>query len=258
MRKKGYEVPKCTKGASKESYEWLRENSVSPLSNVVRILRWLVDPVFQFIRLGNERLKEAIQVFLGELCSYSTLNFIEMYKNTPPLFDAPPGDLATFYMDVPTSFDARIELLNFQFHGIHEEVLDFVNNLYSLLERTDPKKKMHRNWGTVVRRILVCNEPNCESCAFDTVKKSFGGDVDTVAVKYPADQNISRTPVLVLSDNEVFPSDDALNHHMWCYKWRACPPMKKCDKKIHGMALVLLFDTFVLEEAYVSTRHLDQ
>lgn len=36
-----------------------------------------------------------------------------MYQNTQPLFDAPHGDLATFYMDVSASFDAMMELLNF-------------------------------------------------------------------------------------------------------------------------------------------------
>ncbi|KAH8008783.1 hypothetical protein HPB51_004173 [Rhipicephalus microplus] len=164
------------------------------------------------------------------MCSYSTLDFIEMYKNTQPLFDAPHGNLATFYMDVPASFDAMMELLNFQFHGIHEEVSAFVNNLYSLVEKAIPKKNC----------MEIVSPPN------------------SVAVKYTADQTISRTPVIVLSNNEVFPDDEAFNHRMWRYKWRACPPLKKYDKKIHPMALVLLFDTFVMEETYVGMRQLDQ
>ncbi|KAH8036252.1 hypothetical protein HPB51_021496 [Rhipicephalus microplus] len=254
--RKGTKCRKRAKGASEESiYDWLRENPVSPLSNIVHTPKWLADPVFQFIRLDDKRLQRAIQVFNDEMCSYSTLDFIEMYKNTQPLFDAPHGDLATFYMNVPASFDAVMELLNFQFHSIHEEVSAFVNNFticnfnrYTSFPLQD----------TVGRRILVWNEPNCESSAFDTVKKIFGGDVDSVAVKYTADQTISRTPVIVLSNNEVFPDDDALNHRVWRYKWRACPPLKKYNKKIHPMALVLLFDTFVMEETYVGTRQLDQ
>ncbi|KAH7934583.1 hypothetical protein HPB51_029050 [Rhipicephalus microplus] len=180
-----------------------------------------------------------------------------------------------------------------KFHGIHEEVSAFVNNLYSLVEKAIPKKycmetvsapsadknfffdpvlSFYINRGTIHNfnnytsfplqdtvgpRILVWNEPNCESSAFDTIKKIFGGDVDSVAVKYTADQTISRTPVIVLSNNEVFPDDEAFNHRMWRYKCRACPPLKKY-KKIHGRALVLLFDTFVMEETYVGTCQLDQ
>nr|XP_037285894.1 uncharacterized protein LOC119178756 [Rhipicephalus microplus] len=196
------------------------------------------------------------------MCSYSTLNFVEMYKNTQPLLDAPHGDLATFYMDVPASFDAMMERLKFQFHEVHEEVSAFVNNLYSLVEKAvtkkncmeivsppsagknffDPVLSFYINRGTirnfncytsfplqdtVGRRILVRNEANCESSAFDTVKKTFGGDVNLVAVKYTANQTISKTPIIVLSNNEVFPDDEAFNHHMWCYKWRACPPLRK-------------------------------
>ncbi|KAH8025299.1 hypothetical protein HPB51_006036 [Rhipicephalus microplus] len=203
--RKGTKCRKRAKGASEESiYDWLRENPVSPLSNIVRTPKELADPVFRFIRLDDKRLQRAIQVFIDEMCSYSTLDFIEMYKNTQPLFDAPHGDLATVYMDVPASFDAMMELLNFQFHGIHEEVSAFVNNLYSL--------------NTVGRRILVWNELNCESSAFETVKKIFGGDADSVVDKHAADQTISRTPVIVLSNKQVFPDEDAFNHRVWRYK----------------------------------------
>lgn len=85
-------------------------------------------------------------MFNDEICSYSTLDFIEMYKNTQPLFNAPHGDLATFYMDVPASFDAMMELLSFQFHGIHEEVSAFVINLYSLVKKAIPPPKKKIAW----------------------------------------------------------------------------------------------------------------
>ncbi|KAH7964503.1 hypothetical protein HPB51_027257 [Rhipicephalus microplus] len=104
---------------------------------MVRTPKWLADPVFRFIRLDDKRLQRAIQRFNDDMCSYSTLDFIEMYKNTQPLFDAPHGDLATFYMDLPALFDAMMEHLNFQFHGIHEE-LSAVNNLYSLVKKAVP------------------------------------------------------------------------------------------------------------------------
>lgn len=107
---------------------------------------------------------------------------------------------------------------------------------------------------TVGRRILVWNEPNCESSAFDTVKKIFGGDVDSVAVKYSPDQTITRTPVIVLSNNEVFPLDEAFNHRMWRYRWNACPQFKRFDKKIHPMAIVWLFDKYVVDPVYLGTR----
>lgn len=124
-------------------------------------------------------------------------------------------------MTVEDSFAAMLELLDFQFDSNRQEVSDFVNNLYCLVEKLIPKKNCMeivsppgagknfffdavlsfyinrgtvRNFNrfssfplqdTVGRRILVWNEPNCESSA-----------LDSVAVKYSADQTITRTPSL--------------------------------------------------------------
>lgn len=56
-----------------------------------------------------------------------------MYRNTSPLFDAPNGDVAAYYMGVPESFAAMKELLVFQFNNDHEEIHNYVNNLYALV-----------------------------------------------------------------------------------------------------------------------------
>lgn len=78
--------------------------------------------------------------------------------------------------------------------------------------------------------------------------------MDTVAVKYSQDQCISRTPVIVLSSNEVFPTDDAFNHRMFRYRWKACPRLKHYDKKIHPLALIDLFDKYVTDVEYIWHR----
>lgn len=260
------------------------------MTSIVRTPKWLASPSLRFIRLDDKRLQRAIQVFNDEMCTYTTLDFIELYQNTNPLFDAPNGDLHGFYMTVEESFAAMLELLDFQFGNEQDEVSNFVNNLYNLIEKLVPKKNclevvsppsagknfffdpflsFYINRGTirnfnrfsnfplqdtVGRRILVWNEPNCESSAFDTVKKIFGGDVDSVAVKYSPDQTITRTPVIVLSNNEVFPMDEAFNHRMWRYRWNACPQLKRFEKKIHPMAIVWLFDKYVVDPVYLGTR----
>ncbi|XP_049273758.1 uncharacterized protein LOC125759329 [Rhipicephalus sanguineus] len=282
---------KCVKRTQEESiYDWLRENPASPLTSIVRTPKWLSDPEMRFIRLEDKHLQRAIQVFNDELCTYTTLDFVELYKNTQPLFDAPHGDLNSFYMNVEDSYKAVLELLNFQFDENHNEIAEFVNNLYMLVEKMVPKKNcievvspptagknfffdavlsFYINRGTirkfnrfsnfplqdtVGRRILLWNEPNCESAAFDTVKKISDGDVDSVAVKYSPDQTITRTPVIVLSNNEVFPNDEAFNHRMWRYKWKACPMLKRHDKKVHPMSLIHLYENFLIDADYTLAR----
>lgn len=61
-------------------YDYLRENPVSLLTSIVRTTKWLTDPNFRFIRLDDKHLQRAIQVFNDEMCSYTTLDFIDMYN----------------------------------------------------------------------------------------------------------------------------------------------------------------------------------
>ncbi|CAN7937782.1 unnamed protein product [Ixodes hexagonus] len=192
-------------------------------------------------------------------------------------------------MDVSSSYEAMVFLLEYQL-GDHVPV--FVQDLYNLLERRIPRKNsmevvlppsagknfffdavmsFYINRGTihnfnrysnfplqdaVGKRLLIWNEPNCESAAYETIKKIFGGDVDNVAVKYSPDMIVTRTPVIVLSNNETFPRDEAFNHRMFRYKWRSCPPLKRYDKEINPLALITLFDMYLDDQEYKLQRNL--
>lgn len=63
----------------------------------------------------------------------------------------------------------------------------------------------------VNRRILVWNEPMCESSEFEDVKLLFGGDTMKVKVNYLGDAVVDRTPVIVLTNSDVFPRDSTLS-----------------------------------------------
>lgn len=71
------------------------------------------------------------------------LDFIEIYQNNQPLFDAPHGGLSSFYITAEDSYKAVIELLNFQFDENQNEISEFVNNLCMLVENVVPQKKLH-------------------------------------------------------------------------------------------------------------------
>lgn len=188
------------------------------------------------------------------------------------------------------SLQAVLGLLHYQFDGDADQVRDFINNLYNLLERWVPKKNCMeivsppsagknlffdrvvsfmlnrgtiRNFNRYVRfplqsctgrRVLVWNKPNCESTAFDTIKKIFGSNPDMVAVKYSSDLPVFRTPVIVLSNNDVFPHNEAFNHRMYRYTWKTCPALKMYEKKVYPLVRIDLFDAFVSDEEYVVQR----
>ncbi|CAN8006938.1 unnamed protein product [Ixodes hexagonus] len=118
-------------------YDILCQNPVSPLTNVTRTPMWLERSDLRFIRLDDRRLQRAIQVFNEQMCNWTTLNFITLYEQTNPLFDAPHGNLAQYYVDVEQSYMAMVGLLEYQFGSA---VPEFVHALYDLLERRIPKK----------------------------------------------------------------------------------------------------------------------
>ncbi|XP_042143357.1 uncharacterized protein LOC121833794 [Ixodes scapularis] len=275
---------------TKESlYRVIVQNPVSPLNSIIRTPVWLDSPDLRFIRLDDKRLQRAIQVFNEQLCNWTTLDYIQLYSTTNPLFDAPHGNISAYYIDVSTSYgEAMVRLLEYQ---LGEGVPEFVHDLYNLLELRVPKKNCMEvvsppsagknfffdarqllfNRGTihnfnrysnfplqdaVGKRWLIWNEPNGESAAYETIKKLFGDDVDNVAVKYSPDMIVTRTPVIVLSNNETFPRDEAFNHRMLRYKWRSCPALKQYDKKILPLALILLFDNYLNDQEYKLQRNL--
>lgn len=56
------------------------------------------------------------------------------------------------------------------------------------------------------RRVLIWNEPSIMNSAFDTVKMICAGDPLSVAVKYQGNEIINRTPLIFLSNKQIFPS----------------------------------------------------
>lgn len=90
------------------------------------------------------------------------------------------------------------------------------------------------------RRILIWNEPNCESAAYDTIKMLFAGDPCAAKVKYKSDVTIYKTPIIVLSNKTAFPRSQAFTDRMLCYRWRSCPKLKEYKLYPHPMCWPLL------------------
>ncbi|KAF5293721.1 hypothetical protein FQA39_LY03206 [Lamprigera yunnana] len=106
----------------------------------------------------------------------------------------------------------------------------------------------------VNRSILMWNEPSCEPASFETLKMLFGGDSCNVKVKYESDTIISRTPIIILANNDPFPRDEAFRSRMIYYKWCACPMLKDYKKQILPLAyyyLLEMYDIFNSVEAYM-------
>lgn len=93
------------------------------------------------------------------------------------------------------------------------------------------------------KRLIVWNEPNYESGVVDTLKMMFAGDNCPVRVKYSMDANVTRTPVIVLTNTHVsFMSDTAFRDRIITFNWQPAPFLKEIEYKPYPMAFFdLLF-----------------
>lgn len=182
------------------------------------------------------------------------------------------------YFTSRESFEIIKELLSFQCSDVYQ----FVKDLYNWLERKTNKKNCFSivsppnagknyffdavihlmcNNGQIAnfnkhisfplmdcvnRRILVWNEPHCETSAYEDIKLLFGGDSMKVRVKYKDDACVERTPVLLLANYELFPKDEAFNTRMFRYYWKPFPLLKKYKKYLNPFAIIKLFQHFHL------------
>ena len=181
-----------------------------------------------------------MEVIANELCTYSTRQFIEMFKKegTIPLFGAPRGQIEGHFLPDDVSVEIVSRLLEFQTGG---KVVEFLNLMVDAMDKRERKKntvfcygpkKCRKNFffehfmmnfyinrgqmknmqknqnfpfeDCVDRRIIMWNEPQSSesSTAIETLKMLFGGDDLTVQKKNIPDVCIKRTPVVVLTNNE--------------------------------------------------------
>lgn len=199
------------------------------------------------------------------------------------IFNAPLGSINSYYYSVEESVQVLSKLLMYQFNNKQYEVSLFLNTMLDVLNRRIPKKNtifvlspanagknyffdciLHLmiNYGQmgnfnryqqfplmdcVDRRVIMWNEPCMEPSAVETLKLILGGDTVSAKVKYMPDAIITRTPVIVLSNNDVFPDDLAFRSRMITYKWRTANWLREYNKKPHPMCIFDLFNLYNVE-----------
>lgn len=97
----------------------------------------------------------------------------------------------------------------------------------------------------VDRRIILWNEPVMEACASETLKCIFGGDTCNAKVKYQGDAVIMRTPVIILSNNDVFPKNEAFRSRMFQFNWRPAIFLKDIKYKPNPLCIYFLYEKYM-------------
>lgn len=92
----------------------------------------------------------------------------------------------------------------------------------------------------------------------DTLKMLLGGDTFNAKVKYENDAVVQRTPVIVLSNNDIFPKDSAFTSIMLIYEWKTAPLLREYKRKPHPIGIYALLEKYnIFEEVHQIEEHSD-
>ena len=257
----------------------IRSLGCIPVQNCVLTKLWKFDSDVRFVTEEDKMFRKAVS-YVGSLINYkSTLELDEYHKSTKNIFRNYMGD-PNYYYSVTDSINVIRDFLNFQFNEDREHISKFLQDCINILDKKLPKMNcleiisppssgknfffdflagFYLNVGTignfnrfsnfpfqdcVNRRLLIWNEPNVESSAFDTCKMLFGGDPLPAKIKFCGDATIPRTPVIVLSNKTVFPNDQAFIDRMIKYKWKPASILKGYSRYPNPLAWPLLLTEF--------------
>lgn len=271
------------RGKGDKIIQFIQERPTAPVLNLFGTSLWLKSK-WKFMDLNSVLIRNCVRIvnnFYNEL-SVGDL-YRHFGNNVDPafyIFNAPLGSVDSYYYSIQESVDVLNRLLLFQFCNRQYEVSLFLNTLLDVLNRRIPKKNtifvlsppnsgknfffdavLHLliNYGQmgnfnryqqfplmdcVDRRVIMWNEPVLEATAVETLKMILGGDTVNAKVKYMPDAIVTRTPVIVLSNNDVFPNDLAFRSRMISYKWKSADFLKGYNKKPHPMSIFSLFDLY--------------
>lgn len=257
----------------------------TPIKNISDIMEWLDDPILRSVRNDHQTFKNCIDNWSKKICHWSLKEFKEYYSDAivKPKFGAGYGSFDSIYYNVEDSFEIMEKILDYQFNGDENLILNFVTTLYNILERSVPKLNtilvhsppsagknfffdcvldymlVKGNLGNpnknnlfaymecVGKRVLLWNEPNYEKSEIENLKMLLGGDVFSVRVKNKEDAAVCRTPVIILTNNVIsVMNDNAFKDRIAQYKWRSMFALKEYNKKPHPMVVEELFKKYIV------------
>lgn len=227
---------------------------------------------------NDKMIAAAFLMFGKKLIDYKLRDFEDLLdrEDFKPIFNPDMN-----YGSLQESVDVLAELLNFQFDENEEDICHFLTSLVDIIDKRLMKTNalcilsppnggknfffdmiyaLLMNKGQLSqankhnvfafqdapgRRIIEWNEPNYESCLTDTLKLMMAGDAWKARVKHCADMHVSRTPIIITTNNRVnFMTDPAFKSRIIQFRWKEAKFLKDVNIKPHPMSLFLLLNKY--------------
>nr|QOD39601.1 NS1 [uncultured densovirus]QRG24236.1 non-structural protein 1 [Densovirinae sp.] len=266
----------------------------SPIVNIINHPLWLEDDDLKFMRADNKIVKDVIDMFMAQLCTWNLYDFNSLYKRIEckPSFAGGFVDNNDYYYNISDSVNILIKLLEHQFQQDYDRINEFMSQVYNIIEKKIPKTNCilicsppssGKNFffdvfidyllnkgqlgranrfnqfafqDAFTKRIILWNEPNFESSMVDTIKMMTAGDAYNVNVKHKSNCGVFKTPLIILTNNKIsLMYDEAFKDRIIQYHWQAAPFLKDCSKKPTPLAAFELFKYFNLVTDNVKVRN---
>lgn len=91
------------------------------------------------------------------------------------------------------------------------------------------------------KRILLWDEPNYTRENLEIIKMIFSGDNTPANVKYENQVIIEKTPILISTNVDVFPTFDDFKKRRTRFQWTTLPPTDEEHLQLYPLALPQLF-----------------
>lgn len=236
---------------------------VIPIESSCETEEWLKYPELLFLNKADLDYKRACSAYLRKT---QFLNFNQLYDihSNPETVGIYFQRSNKHYFNLEESYQHVYTLLLHQYNT-PEGVCKFVKRLFDICEKNIPKRNCMQVVGPpnagktwffdmltafylnighvgnfdkntsfplndcVSRRILIWNEPSIAPSQYDTLKMLAGGDPCPAKIKYEGDGKITRTPLIVTSNKNVFPNTEVWNSRVYKEEWKS----SSCLKDLH-------------------------
>lgn len=223
----------------------------------------------------------ALDHFGAKIQSYTMRQFHDMYTavDCEPMFNS-----SNLYYDIDESLEYIDNLMKLQFADNIELITEFLGTLMNVLDKKIPKlntiaifspPSAGKNWffdmifaiclaygqfgianknnqfafqDAPNQRVILWDEPNYEPAMTDFLKLVLGGGSYKVRVKSQRDTPVSRTPVIVLTNNRVdFMQQAAFADRIKTYTWKKAPFLKDLQLKPHPLSFFQLLNKYNID-----------
>lgn len=277
LRKRNAPTEPTKMDIPKKPLDYFWKHFPVPIDKATNQAAWLYNNHLIKYNNSKQQFKDDVHLFNRQLSLLSLELLYNELINAEPLFAA--------RIKLEDTYDDReistINLNNFLDYQLGEDKFNFVSFLYDLLNKQSGKKNclnivgppssgktmfarlikealitsgqianMNRNTqfpfnNCINKRVLHWDEPSFNPESLEDLKMLFSGDELSVNVKYESYNSLTRTPVIVTSNLNVFPRDEAFNCRIQHYKFKTYNDYVS-NKSLHPLSLYDIFMQFDL------------